>query len=122
VILADTSIWIDHLRVGDPTLVGLMEAVQLVMHPLVIGELAMGNFRFRSARLREWGELPLAEISSHSDVLLLVEREKLYGRGIGYVDAALLASVLAMEGKLWTRDRRLVAAARELKVEARLDN
>lgn len=122
-ILADTSVWIDHLRVGDPTLERLVEHVELLMHPFVLGELALGSISRRDAKIKEWLKLPMAEAPRHQDVLELIDRSKLFGRGIGYTDATLLASVLAVEGtRLWTRDRRLGVIATELGVAAWLDN
>ncbi|MHB1109141.1 MAG: type II toxin-antitoxin system VapC family toxin [Devosia sp.] len=122
-ILADTSVWIDHLRIRDPTLERLMEAIELLMHPFVLGELALGSLHRREAKLMEWRKLPMAAVPRHDDILELIARNELFGRGIGYIDATLLASAMAMQGtKLWTRDRRLAAVAVEMKVAARLDN
>jgi len=86
-------------------------------HILVVGELAMGGIRQRTAILDTLRKLPRARVASHEEVLALVEQEKLWGRGISYVDAHLLASVLLTPGSgLWTRDRRLVAAAQAIGV------
>jgi predicted nucleic acid-binding protein len=114
-ILADTSLWIDHLRAGNAELGAWLEAGEVLMHPFVIGELAVGNLRSRDALLRELGRLPRAVVASPEEVLTLVSREGLHGQGLGYVDAALLASVrLTPEAGLRTRDRRLQAVADRL--------
>ena len=107
-ILADTSVWIDHLRVGDAVLGEFLDRGGVLCHPFVTGELALGNLRQRDIVLRALQRLPQAIVASHEEVLRLVERQPLYGLGIGYVDAHLLAAVRLTEGaKLWTRDRRL---------------
>ena len=107
-ILVDTSVWVDHLRRGDAALVALLERSAVVMHPFVLGELACGSLQDRSAVLGLLRDLPAAEVATSSEVLHCIERHALHGRGIGYVDVHLLASVLLMPGAaLWTRDRRL---------------
>lgn len=114
-ILADTSIWIDHLRVGDARLSKLLLDDRIVCHPFVIAELALGALRARAeilGLLDGLASLPLAHID---EVRVLIERHRLYGRGIGLVDAALVASCLLVPGtRLWTRDRRLDAIATDL--------
>ena len=122
-IVADTSIWIDHLREKDTTLERLLAVVGLAMHPFVLGELALGSINQREAKLREWRKLPQLAAQTPAMVLALIENRRLYSRGIGYTDANLLASTLATPGtKLWTRDRRLATVAAELGVAARLDH
>jgi predicted nucleic acid-binding protein len=114
-ILADTSLWIDHLRQGNAELSAWLEAGEVLIHPFVIGELAMGNLNRREALLRELGRLPRAVVASPEEVLGLISREKLHGLGLGYVDAALLASVrLTPDAALRTRDRRLQTVADRL--------
>jgi predicted nucleic acid-binding protein len=117
VILADTSIWVDHLRAHDPALARLLLAGAIACHPFVVAELALGSLRARDkvlALLDGLAGLPLPEAR---EVRAMVERRRLYGRGIGYVDAALLASCLLAPGtRLWTRDRRLHAIAEEMDV------
>jgi hypothetical protein len=114
VILADTGIWIDHIAIADPRLYALLERGQVLIHPMVIGELSMGSFRSRQEMLADLEKLPKVQVGFHSDVLAFVDRHRLYGTGIGYIDAHLLvAARLTPHTKLWTRDRRLrVAAAR----------
>lgn len=114
-ILVDTSVWIDHLRVGVPSLAKALDLGRVLMHPFVIGELACGNLANRTELLRLLGELPRAEVAALEEVLGFIEAHALMGRGIGYVDAHLLAAT-ALEGdaRLWTRDRRLGGIAHDL--------
>jgi predicted nucleic acid-binding protein len=114
VILVDTSVWVEHLRRGLPRLASLLQDGEVLIHPWVIGELACGNLRNRSQVLELLQGLPAATVASDAEVLLLIEREQLMGRGIGYVDAHLLASARLSHCRLWTQDRRLAAVAEEL--------
>ena len=112
-ILADTSVWVDHLRHGDDALAALLERRQVVVHPWVIGELALGSIRNRQVILGSLGELPAAVVADHAEVMALVERHQLWSLGVGYVDVHLLASVLLTpDTHLWSRDRALADAAR----------
>jgi len=114
-ILVDTSVWIDHLRVGDEGLVTLLDSVQVLCHPFVVGELACGNLRNRGEALTLFGELPRVAVATDAEVLYFIEQHGLMGRGIGYIDAHLLAAVsLAGPARLWTRDKRLGAVATDL--------
>ncbi len=114
-VLVDTSVWVDHLRAGDSGLVDLLDHNRVRSHPFVIGELACGNLRNRSEILTLLKDLPQASVASHDEVLLYIESHELMGRGIGYVDAHLLASVaLAGQIRIWTRDKRLQAVATAL--------
>jgi len=115
VILADTSVWIDHLRAGDPGLASILDAGRVLMHPFILGELACGNLRNRGPLLDLLGKLPRAPVATEAEALGFIERYALMGRGIGYIDVHLLASAaLAGTARLWTRDTRLAAAAGEL--------
>ena len=114
-ILVDTSVWVDHLRRGTPALASALEEGRVLMHPLVLGELACGNLRNREEVLRLLGELPMAPAVTDAEARAFIERRALMGRGIGYLDVHLLAAtVLAAPVRLWTRDRRLGAVAAEL--------
>ena len=116
-ILADTSIWIDHLRRGDPALTGLLMNAQVLGHPAVVGELALGSLANRDEVLGLAGNLPQAALATHAEAMAFIDRHRLFGLGIGYVDAHLLASTaLTGEAALWTRDRRLRAAAESLEL------
>jgi predicted nucleic acid-binding protein len=115
VILVDTSIWIDHLRRGDPSLVTALELGRVLIHPFVVGELACGTLNRRAEILTLLRELPPAPVATDDEALEFIERRGLMGRGIGYVDVHLLASVaLAGDARLWTRDKRLAAVASKL--------
>lgn len=114
-ILVDTSVWADHFRAGDATLAELLHRQLVLLHPFVVGELALGHLRPRAPILRNLRAAPQAAMMSNDDVLGLIEAEELVGVGIGYIDVHLLASVKASRGcRLWTRDRRLRAVAERL--------
>jgi predicted nucleic acid-binding protein len=115
VILADTAVWIDHLRARDPMLAELLQRGEVLGHPWVTGELALGRLRERVTILRLLGRLPQATVATATELLFFIERHELAGLGIGYVDAQLLAATrLTRDARLWTRDRRLHAAAERL--------
>jgi predicted nucleic acid-binding protein len=121
VILVDTSVWIDHLRRGDPILAALLNDTSVLTHPLIIGELAMGSFRQRTAVLADLANLPQAVAARDTEVMRFIEQEALFGLGIGYVDAHLLAATRLTGGSsLWTRDKRLAEAAERLSIAARV--
>jgi predicted nucleic acid-binding protein len=114
-ILVDTSVWVDHLRRGDPGLVELLERSAVVMHPLVVGEIACGSLRDRKSLLELLQDLPAAVMATDNEVLQFIERHALHGKGIGHVDVHLLASAaLTAAAKLWTRDQKLRQAAAAL--------
>ena len=116
-ILVDTSVWVDHLRDGTPALAAALEQGRVLTHPFVLGELACGNLKNRSEVLQLLGELPAAPMATDPEALDFIERRALMGRGIGYVDIHLLASVaLAGTAQLWTRDKRLAAVAADLEL------
>ncbi len=112
-ILVDTSVWVEHLRHGLPHLATLLQKGEVLIHPWVIGDLACGTLRNRSEVLELLQGLPAATVASDAEVLLLIERDRLMGRGIGYADAHLLASARLSHCRLWTQDRRLAAVAQE---------
>lgn len=115
-ILVDTSVWVDHLRRGDVQLVALLESAKVATHPFVIGEIACGSLANRQAILGLLQDLPMATVADGDEVLAYIERHRLFGKGIGYVDVHLLAATALTEGTtLWTRDKRLRAAAESLR-------
>ena len=118
-ILVDTSVWIDHLRVGDEALCDFLDRGRVLGHPFVTCELALGNLKQRDIVLRALRRLPQAIVASHEEVLRLVEYQPLHGLEIGYVDAHLLAAVRLTAGaKLWTWHCRLRTVATQLGLAA----
>jgi len=119
VILVDTSIWIGHLQTGEPRLAALLCKGEVLGHAWVTGELAMGTISQRQEVLGLLANLPQARIATHSEVMTLIEARQLFGVGIGYVDAHLLAATLLTDrARLWTRDKRLAATAADLGLAA----
>ena len=118
-ILADTSIWVDHLRIADAALTRLLDTGKVLTHPFVIGALALGNLRYRRRFLDIFNDLPRTAVASDWEVMQVIERHELFGLGIGYIDAHLLTAVrLTFDAALWTRDKRLLHAAGRLGVAA----
>jgi predicted nucleic acid-binding protein len=116
-ILVDTSVWVDHLRRGDATLAALLDGGRVLTHPFVVGELALGNLQHRARVVHDLRRLPKAAVATDPEVLTFIEEEELFGLGIGYVDAHLLAAARLSPGaSLWTRDKRLRAAGERLSV------
>ncbi|HEU4886334.1 MAG TPA: type II toxin-antitoxin system VapC family toxin [Thermoanaerobaculia bacterium] len=114
-ILVDTSVWIDHLHKGVPELAELLERGEVLVHPFVIGELACGNLKDRGEVLGLLAALPPAVVAGDDETLLFIENRKLMAKGLGYIDAHLLASVtLTDDAQLWTRDKRLAQVAADL--------
>lgn len=114
-ILPDTSVWIDHLVRPDAEMVALLTAGDALLHPFVIGEIALGNLRNRKQMLWFLSRVDEAKTAMDHEVLQLIENKALGGSGIGYVDAHLLASCLLTDKcLLWTRDKRLGAVAARL--------
>ncbi len=116
-VIVDSSIWIDHINRGDNELVTLLKRRLVRLHPMIIAEIALGSIKQRAFILEELCALPHVETTSHSEVMAMIEWMKLYGTGVGYVDAHLLASARQLPtGKLWTRDKRLLEQAKRLGV------
>lgn len=114
-ILVDTSVWIDHLRHGDVGLTRLLNAGQVLTHRFVIGELALGNLQNRNIVLSALQNLPQVTAATDAEALHFIENNALFGAGIGYIDAHLLAAVRLSPGVLlWTRDKRLLAESARL--------
>lgn len=117
-ILVDSSIWIEHLRNGNSTLERLLLNSQVQIHPFILGELALGSLRARTAILDALGNLPSVIQAQDPEVMQFIENNKLHGSGIGYVDAHLLASIALTPGTLlWTGDKRLQTAAAKLSLQ-----
>jgi len=113
-VLADTSVWIQHFRHGEPTLADRLSEGLVLMHPFVSGELACGSLKDRVAILSGLHALPRAKLASNAEVLELIEGRRLWGRGLGWIDVHLLASAVLSHCGFWTLDKRLGEAATEL--------
>ena len=121
-ILADSSIWIDNLKKANADFIAKLQTGGIYMHPYVTAELALGHLKNRTKILRWYASLPHISIASHAELLKTIESHGLYGRGVGFVDAHLLASVLLTPGTLlWTRDKRLRAVAEESGIHVNLN-
>jgi len=113
--LVDTSVWIDHLRDKDEPLISLLKQNQVLMHPMIRGELACGCLHNRDQILSLLKNLPQVSEATHDEALYCLEKHKLMVKGIGFIDLHLLASTfLANNALLWTRDRRLHKLAQSL--------
>jgi predicted nucleic acid-binding protein len=119
VILVDSSLWVDHFREFDPVIAKLLTDELVLCHPFVIGEVMMGNPHNRRGIFRLLDQLPQMQAATDAEVLEFVEHNRLYGIGIGYIDAHLLASVrLDPNATIWTRDRRMAKTAETLGIFA----
>ena len=110
-ILVDSSVWVGPFHRPDQRLVRLLEAGEVLMHALIIGELACGNLASRRTTLELLHALPKADEASNGEVLTLIERGRLHGTGLGVEAVHLLASMLLSDTELWTRDQCLAKAA-----------
>ena len=118
-ILADTSIWIDHLRKRNPNLEALLNRGQILMHPFIVGELSLGSLRNRKSTLAAFESLLEIKVATQPEVRHLIESHFLFSKGIGLTDAHLLASCLLSPGtRLWTRDAALNKVASSLRIAA----
>lgn len=112
--LVDTSVWIDHFRRGNAELAALLTNGEVLLHPLVFGELACGGFRNRTGILQLLATLPNAEIATAEETMVFLEKQKLHGIGLGWIDISLLASARLTHCDLWTLDKTLAREARRL--------
>jgi predicted nucleic acid-binding protein len=117
-VLADTSVWLQHFRQGEPELARLLADGLVLMHPFVLGELACGNLKDRTLTLEYLCALPSSHAASNAEVMQLLESRRLWGRGLGWVDTHLLGSALLSHCRFWTLDRRLGEAAAGLRLAA----
>lgn len=116
-IIVDTGIWIDHLKTANAALAVLGEQLEALLHPYVLGEIALGSLRDRTRFLNRMAALPQPPLARHMNVMQLIESKRLYSTGIGYIDAHLLASACLLPGsRVWTDDKRLHAQAERLGV------
>lgn len=116
--LVDTSVWIDHILRANPRMEKLLEDGEVITHPLVIAEIALGSLPRRAKNLSDLAKLPsIAEVSTDA-VVAAIDAREFYARGIGAVDAHLLCAVMQDKNViLWTRDKRLRSVAEELGVQ-----
>jgi predicted nucleic acid-binding protein len=112
-ILIDTSVWIAHFKRANARLAESLENAQVLCHPFIVGELACGDLPSRASTITLLQTLPDAPLMQHEEVLMLVERHRLMGTGIGWVDAHLLGSALLAGAELWTLDGPLAIAGRK---------
>ena len=116
-ILVDTSVWIDHFHKPIPALAEALERGDVLIHPFVIGELACGQLARRHEVLSLLSTLPQTGQATDDETLLFIDRHLLMGKGLGYIDVHLLASVVITdEARIWTTDKQLGVIARELEV------
>jgi len=110
-ILVDTTVWIDHLRRGNKLLSDLLNQNRVVTHPLILGELSLGNLSKRNTILGLIRNLPMTKEATHDEVLSFIDENRMWSKGIGYFDVHLLCSSLIESIPLWTLDKRLEKAA-----------
>lgn len=117
-VLVDTSVWVDHFHQSEAQLVRLLNDGSVLGHPFILGEMALANLApaHERERVLTWmADLEPTVLASPSEVLELIDLRQLHGRGLGYVDTHLLASVLLSPGTtLWTRDVQLLRVVKEL--------
>ena len=115
-VLVDTSIWISHLQTGDVHLKELLEKGEVACHPFIVGELACGNIQNRAEVLSLLRALPMASMAGHGEILHFIDRQRLMGIGLGFIDVHLLASALLSNVPLWTEDKQLRTASAGLNI------
>ncbi|TGL63632.1 type II toxin-antitoxin system VapC family toxin [Leptospira sarikeiensis] len=113
-VLIDTSVWINHLRKSDPKLVELLGSGLVRRHPMVEGELSLGNFKNKNIFLKEYSQLKEVPLATHQEAMIFSERNSLAGLGIGWIDAHLLASCALGSAKLYSADLSLAKAAEKV--------
>ena len=106
-VLADSSIWIDHFCKANDELKELLNSDRILTHPFILGELCIGNFRKRDVVLTMLKLLPKAIVASDEEVGVFIEKHQLYGLGVGYIEMHLLASAILTKTRLWTGDKKL---------------
>ena len=115
-ILADTSVWVDHLRAGNRRLADLLSSGEVCCHPMIAGELACGNMRQRKEIIALLHALPTLDRVTDDEILFFIEKHRLYGKGLGLIDMHLLSSCLLAGARLWTLDKRLKQASSRIGV------
>jgi hypothetical protein len=117
-VVVDTSVWIHHFRENNRALIDLLEADVVLIHPMVVAEIACGTPPLRWSTLSALQELQKPQLATLTEVMEFVERERLYGLGCGIVDMILLAStIITPLAKLWTLDKKLLSMSEKFGVE-----
>jgi predicted nucleic acid-binding protein len=116
-VLADTSVWVEHFRQGRTGLEALLHDGQVICHPFIVGELACGNLKSRSQILSLLNTLPMARLAEHEEVMHVIEKYRLMGKGLGFIDMHLLASAMLTDVPLWTLDKRLESVSTTLGIK-----
>jgi predicted nucleic acid-binding protein len=120
-ILADTSVWVDHFRKRDAALYRELQRNNISTHPFIVTELVLGNLPDRQNAIASLDRLPMVKVAQLHEVRRLIETHSLFQRGIGFVDAHLLASTLITPHTvLWSRDKRLHDVAETLGLKANI--
>jgi predicted nucleic acid-binding protein len=120
-ILADTSVWVDHFRGTDDSLHKQLSVAHISIHPFVVAELALGSLKQRMRTIAELEMLSQVKVANLREVRSLIEAHNLHSKGIGLIDVHLIASTLLTQStQLWTRDKRLQAVAEEIGIAASL--
>ena len=119
-VLVDTSVWVSHLRDGNTELASLLNEGRVLCHPFIIGELACGNLKDRAMILSFLQWLPMSIEAEHEEVLYFIENNRLMGKGIGYVDAHLIASAVLTGVPIWTLDKKLAQVADGLQIKYKI--
>lgn len=116
-VLVDTSVWVSHLRDGNTEMAALLNNGRVLCHPLIVGELACGNLKDRAVILSFLKLLPMCIEAEHEEVLSFIENNRIMGKGIGCVDAQLVASSALTGVSIWTLDKKLAQVADSLHVK-----
>jgi hypothetical protein len=119
-VLVDTSVWVSHLRDGNTELANLLNDGNVLCHPLIVGELACGNLKDRAVIFSFLKLLPMSMEAEHEEVLSFIENNRLMGKGIGYVDAQLVASAVLTGVPIWTLDKKLAQVADSLHIKYKI--
>ena len=119
-VLVDTSVWVSHLRDGNNELANLLNEGRVLCHPFIIGELACGNLKDRAIILSFLQWLPMSIEAEHEEVFYFIENNRLMGKGIGYVDAHLIASAVLTGIPIWTLDKKLAQVADDLQIKYKI--
>jgi predicted nucleic acid-binding protein len=117
-ILADSSVWIDHFRHDSEDLKQVILQNRIFVHPFVLGELACGSLKNRKETLLFMQNLPVPIQPTHEEVFEFIEKEKLYGKGVGLVDIHILMSSILTGCALWTFDKKLSLLQKKLKIQS----